>query len=245
MISVCMATYNGEKFILEQINSILSQIGKSDELIISDDGSTDKTLDIVTSINDPRIKVYNNTNEKGYTGNFYSALAHASGDYIFLSDQDDVWADNKISITLKYLKKYDFVVSDCYETNELLEIINKSRFQKYNVKAGFIHSLLMCRYIGCCMAFTKNVLNVMFPPPSYKNHYPHDLWIALIGELYFKHTIIPEKLIYYRRHSSNASNGGDNSEAKRSIWVRVFSRFYYFIKVIIAFPRVISYKKKK
>ena len=86
-ISVCMATYNGEKYIAEQIRSILPQLSEDDEVIVSDDGSSDATLDIVRSFNDPRIRIVQNELEHGYTKNFENALNHANGDIIFISDQ--------------------------------------------------------------------------------------------------------------------------------------------------------------
>ena len=120
MISVCMATYNGECFLKEQIDSILPQLSQEDELIISDDGSTDRTLEIIASYKDERIKVFNHekTGNKYYptlkvcysTSNFENALNQAKGDYIFLSDQDDVWEKNKINESLELLKKYDYVI---------------------------------------------------------------------------------------------------------------------------------------
>ena len=92
MISVCMATYNGEKYIQEQIDSILCQLSKDDELVISDDHSTDATCDIIKSYNDRRIKLFLNELAKGVTHNFENALLHSKGDIIFLADQDDVLA---------------------------------------------------------------------------------------------------------------------------------------------------------
>ena len=186
MISVCMATYNGEMFIEEQIQSILIQLTETDELIVSDDLSTDATLQIIRNINDPRIKIIINQGEHGYTGNFYNAIKYANGDYVFLSDQDDVWCPNKVEKTLEYLKNYDFVVSDAKEVNANLDIINDSRIEKYSVRKGFWSNLLKSRYIGCCMAFNKKVMQSLFPVPTYTNQYPHDLWIALIGERYYK-----------------------------------------------------------
>ena len=90
MISVCMATYNGEKYIEEQLKSILSQLGENDEVIVSDDSSTDNTLAIVESFNDVRIKIFPNNKFHSPIFNFENALKQATGDYIFLSDQDDV-----------------------------------------------------------------------------------------------------------------------------------------------------------
>ncbi|MEK5777350.1 glycosyltransferase, partial [Acinetobacter nosocomialis] len=101
MISVCLATYNGEKYIVEQLTSILSQLSPTDEVIISDDHSTDETLLLIKSLNDPRIKIITNELGKGYTKNFENAINHSSGDYIFLSDQDDVWVENKVELMMK------------------------------------------------------------------------------------------------------------------------------------------------
>ena len=77
-ISVCMATYNGERYIREQMESILKQLGEDDEVIVSDDGSKDHTLDIVRSFGDARIKIFENHGEHGYTKNFDNALNHSS-----------------------------------------------------------------------------------------------------------------------------------------------------------------------
>mgnify|MGYP003392825684 CR=1 FL=1 len=97
MISVCIATYNGEKYIGEQIASILKQLNANDEVIISDDGSTDATLSIIKTFQDPRIRVILGPQKHSPTLNFENVLHHAQGDYIFLSDQDDVWKTNKVA----------------------------------------------------------------------------------------------------------------------------------------------------
>jgi len=140
MISVCMATFNGEKYIKEQINSILIQLDYKDELIISDDGSTDKTMEIIHKFDDKRIKLFENKNMHGYAHNFENALKQATGDYIFFSDQDDVWLPNKVEIMLPHLKADNFVISDAYVTNEELEIKGRiSSWRKY--KKGYIRNL--------------------------------------------------------------------------------------------------------
>ena len=122
MISVCMASYNGEKYIKQQIDSILKQLSDEDELVISDDGSTDNTLSVIQSIHDKRIKLIHNQGEHGYSRNFENALKNSKGDYIFLSDQDDVWKDNKVETILPLLKKYAFVVHDTEMTDENLKV---------------------------------------------------------------------------------------------------------------------------
>ena len=105
MISVCMATYNGEKYIRQQICSIISQIGEGDEVIISDDGSTDSTLDTIRSMADSRIRIVKGPCRRSPTLNFENALSHAQGDYIFLADQDDVWLPGKVSACVQWLNR--------------------------------------------------------------------------------------------------------------------------------------------
>ena len=105
MITVCLAAYNGEKYIEEQINSILCQLSLNDELLISDDGSTDKTIKIISDLNDPRIKLFKN-NFKSVQKNFEFLLQNSIGEIIFLSDQDDIWEKNKISEFSQVLRSF-------------------------------------------------------------------------------------------------------------------------------------------
>ena len=104
MISVCIATYNGEKYLRKQLDSILNQLEYNDEVIISDDGSSDETLNIISSYNDKRIHVFHNKGEHGVVKNFENGLNHVLGDYIFLCDQDDIWKSNKVQVVLNELK---------------------------------------------------------------------------------------------------------------------------------------------
>lgn len=209
MVSVCMATFNGENFINEQINSILIQLDIDDELIISDDGSTDKTLHIIQSIEDKRIKLFENTGIHGYVHNFENALKKANGDYIFFSDQDDVWLPNKVETMLPYLKNDNFVISDAFITNEELKIKGKlSSWRKY--KKGYFQNLYKSIYAGCTCAFTKRIKDYSLPFPTTKN-IQHDTWIGLICELKFNVIYIDEPLIFYRRHNFNTSGAGSRS----------------------------------
>ena len=113
MVSVCMATYNGEKYIHRQLVSILNQIDFDDEVIISDDSSTDNTLSIVKQFDDHRIQVFTNQGVSGPVGNFESALFRASGDYIILADQDDFWLPKKVDLVKSLLQDNDLLLSDC------------------------------------------------------------------------------------------------------------------------------------
>jgi glycosyltransferase involved in cell wall biosynthesis len=204
-----MASFNGEKYIQEQINSILIQLGIEDEIIISDDGSSDNTLEKIREIDDNRIKLFENKNIHGYTHNFENALKHAIGDYIFFSDQDDFWLPNKIETMLPHLKEDNFVISDAFITDEKLQITGRiSSWRTY--KKGYITNLYKSIYAGCTCAFTQKIKEYSLPFPTTK-HIQHDTWIGLLCELKFKVVYIDEPLILYRRHYSNTSSAGSKS----------------------------------
>lgn len=231
MISVCMATYNGEKYIREQIESILSQMSLEDELVISDDGSKDSTIAVIKSINDERIKLFYNNGEHGYTPNFENALKNAKGDYIFLSDQDDIWLPNKIErVMQEFSKGFDFVYTDCKTINKNKEIISESRINDYKIKKGAIRTLIKLRYIGCCYAFNRRVLNAALPFPRKYKYLEHDAWIVSLANFYFKVSIISEPLILYRRHDSNTSNGGFTSN--KNYFLMIKRRIYRFNQIL-------------
>lgn len=198
-----MATYNGEKYLKKQIDSIIPQLTENDEIIISDDGSTDATCSIIQTYNDERIKLIKNDNYHGYVGNFENALRASSGDCIFLCDQDDIWKPNKIKVIMKYLKKYDLVTHNAELINETGNSLGKTYFDCMHRKKGFIANFLSTRHLGCCMAFNRKVLNTALPFVSYKRG--HDYWIGCIAELKYKVIFIDDILICYRRHGNNAS----------------------------------------
>ncbi len=226
MISVCMATYNGEKYIREQLESILKQISPNDEIVISDDNSTDTTTSIINSIGDSRIRLcFNDKSKHGYTNNFENALKKARGDFVFLSDQDDVWIDGKVNACMSELGIYDFVVTDAKIVNSSLSLIAESHFILNGVKRGYWRNLWATRYIGACMAFKKDVLRLAIPFPERKDYCAHDYWLACVAERYFKTTIIKQPYLLYRRHENNASTGG-LEKSKSSLTTKISKRLY-------------------
>jgi len=208
MISVCIATYNGEKYIRRQIESIISQLSSEDEIIISDDNSTDGTIDVIKNMNSSMIKIYLNDGIKGYTSNFENSLRKSSGDYIFLSDQDDVWTENKISKCISYLKEYDMVVSDAFVTNSNLEVINASYYEMRKIRRTFIGNIIKFSYLGCCLSFKREVLDKALPFPKNHTLCTHDNWLFIVAQAFKNVNIINDKLVYYRRHENTASSGG-------------------------------------
>ena len=230
MISVCMATYNGEEYIKEQIDSILPQLGGYDELIISDDGSTDNTIEIISYYfeEDTRIKLYFNKKRKGIVGNFGNALNFANGDYVFLSDQDDVWLPNKVEVVVNYLQEYDCVVSDAFLIDANGNTLCDSFFKKNKSRKGFLQNFFRNRYLGCCLAFNRKILKHALPFPT--NIPMHDIWIGLVAEIFGKSFFIDEPLIYYRRHGFNFSMTSEKS--KNSLVVKLRYRIVLMANLI-------------
>lgn len=201
-----MAACNGGRYISEQISSVLSALQEDGELVISLDPSFDNTEELIKSfsVKDERVKLFYGKG-KGICKNFENALEHCRGDIIFLCDQDDVWNKNKVSEILKVFSEKDvlLVVHDAKITDENLNTIENSYFEVRNCKSGFLKNILKNSYIGCCMAFKKELLNYCLPFP---NKIPmHDQYLGLIAEKYGKVEFIPKTLIKYRRHSGNST----------------------------------------
>lgn len=222
MISVCIATYNGERFIREQIDSILRQLSSDDEIIVSDDGSTDNTVSIINSIDDKRIRVIEGPRKQSPTSNFECALKASKGDFIFMSDQDDVWKPNKVKICMEWLQRYDCVVSDAEVTDSSLNPLYPSLYAIMQVRQGRIYNTIWKNgYTGCCMAFRRNVLEASLPFP--KDIPMHDIWIGNVAAYKYNVKFIPDTLIYFRRHEDTTSCNGKGS--KYSIWQQMKFRW--------------------
>lgn len=222
MVSVCIATYNGEEYIREQLQSILCQLAVNDEVIISDDGSTDNTLAIIREINDDRITVVDGPRHHSPTLNFEKALRHANGDYIFLADQDDVWKPNKVAVCMKWLAEYGCVVNDAEVTDSELNVINPSLFSMLKVKKNKLYNTIWKNgYTGCCMAFSRRVLCAALPFPD--NIPMHDIWIGNVAAYKYNVKFINDKLIYFRRHEDAASCNGKGS--KFTLWQKIRFRW--------------------
>lgn len=232
MISVCIATHNGERYIEEQIESILCQLGSTDEIIISDDGSTDKTIDILLAFKDKRIKIHHfkqlvkSKHSHTYVcKNFENALKYAKGEYIFLADQDDWWMPDKVERCVAALKVNILVVHQAEfcdsDLNFMTQLMYKDRFVFKNylsIKRG--------KYYGCTLAFRRELLNIILPFP--KKLMLHDHWIGCLAEL--KGCVYYERvpLIKYRLHGDNTSGGSSPNSIFFQCWYRIYM-FYHLI----------------
>ena len=222
-ISVCLATFNGELYIYEQINSILSQLSEMDEIIISDDGSSDKTLDIINDFKDKRLKVFSNQRMHGVVGNFSNAINHSTGDIIFLSDQDDIWMPDKVEKCVKALKNNDMVVHNASLVDKDGKSMGRDYFSSYHISTGFFNNLWRSGFLGSCMAFNRNSLMEFLPCPNNKIIL-HDYWLFM--SMAFNHkkiACITQPLIKYRRHEGTATNSGGKNQT--TIWFKLYKRF--------------------
>jgi len=201
-ISVCLASFNGEAFLREQIESILS-FREVNELIISDDGSSDKTRSIIESFHDRRIKIVEGP-RSGLIYNFQNAICKATGGIIILADQDDVWLENKIDVIKTSLQKADLVCTDCLVVDENLVTISPSFFKLNKSGRGWLKNLRSNSYLGCCMAFRRSVLDHALPFPE--NIGMHDWWIGMVAESWYRVVFVYDKTLLFRRHGNNNSN---------------------------------------
>ena len=232
MISVCIATYNGEKYIKEQLHSIINQLDKNDEIIISDDGSSDNTIKIIESYNDSRIVLYKNS-FKNVVHNFEFAIGKSKGDYIFLSDQDDIWHKDKVKSFMDcFLKKSNvtLLISDFQVVDQnglqLDGVYNKNEFSTSLVK-----NIIVNNFIGCAMAFTSSTKNVIMPFP--KNIAMHDWWIGTCSKMYGEINFIDKKLHFYRRHSSNLT-----TEVGARVSIKIKWRLNLIVNLIIRYFKI-------
>lgn len=217
-ISVALAAYNGGEYIAEQLTSILSCLGEGDEVIVSDDcpeGST-KAAVLPFIESDGRVRYFEGPG-KGVIANFESALRRCTGDIIFLSDQDDVWLPGKVERVMREFESgAELVLHDASVTDRHLNITERSYFALHGSNASYIRNIVKNSFVGCCMAFTREVMLESLPFP--KGIPMHDWWIALVAiKKRRRVTLINEPLILWRRHSDNVT-GGSTTAKQKLLW---------------------------
>lgn len=210
-ISVCIATYNGQQYIENQLQSILTQINQDDELVIVNDASIDSTVFIIKEFQDSRIKLIENKINLGVVKTFERAINNATGDIIFLSDQDDIWLPNKVQKIIEVFQKYPditLVLSDAQIIDSEGQVTADSYFNirgRGKFVANPLSNIIKNKYLGCTLAFRREMLDVFLPFPA--DIPMHDIWIGMINAIYGKASYIDEPLIQYRRHNNNTSIG--------------------------------------
>ena len=226
MISVCIATYNGADYIAEQLQSILPQLSKEDEIVISDDCSTDNTADIVARFRDERIRFLPAKEKLGSTNNFFRAIDASKGEILFLADQDDVWLPGRVERCVKELETADLVVTDCRVVDNELKMLYPSLFRLYGLHEGLWHNLLRCGFYGSLMAMRRSVVERARPWP--KNELlKHDWWLGMVAEKTGKVRFLSDKqYVLYRRHEGTETQVSANpfKRSKRSLKTKLLAR---------------------
>jgi glycosyltransferase involved in cell wall biosynthesis len=204
--SVAMAAYNGERFLPEQLDSILAQLQADDELVVSYDRSTDATREILDryAARDPRVRVIDN-DRPGIVGNFNNAIAHCGNDVVFISDQDDVWMPGKRERMLAALNESgaDLAIHDVVNIDEAGDVISRPFFEEYGIGPGLLRNFAKPRYSGCCMAFPASTKRLIMPMPESVVNYDH--WIGMACEALGRVTFVDEVLLHHRLHGDNAT----------------------------------------
>lgn len=240
-VAILMSTYNGEKYLDQQIISIINQTYENWNLYIRDDGSTDKTLDIIKRFQrkDKRIILYESNSNVGSTKSFMKLLNHTEADYYMFSDQDDYWLENKIKWSLEEMLKDNNRYPMCIYTNykvvdKDLNTIMNSGFDY--TSSDFLDILFTNSVTGCTMMINNSLKSLInFDTINYDNVYMHDWWIALIAAKFGRLMYINKATILYRQHGNNVVGSRKSSSVKR-----IFNRIFNLSYSIIELKRVIN-----
>lgn len=228
MISVVMAVYKGDKFIQEQILSILPQLKNEDEIIVSDDRPGGTTERIVKRIGaeDNRV-IYVEGKNKGNVANIVNALRYCKGDKIYFCEYKDVWLPDKVKrVEEAFASGADLVVHNAYIADELLNITDYSLFQKAGINKLSLSSLRKSGYFLSCIAIRRKLLKKIMPIP--RSVPSVGQWVGLIGSIYGKRVIVDIPLIYSRMTKRQRANFESNlkidKRGKRTLISKLYKR---------------------
>lgn len=217
-ISVALCTYNGEKYLPYQLESIASQTQAIDELVVFDDGSSDKSIEILQAFKQKvpfDVHIHQNEKNVGSSKNFELCVQACQGDLIFLSDQDDLWLPHKVETLVRYFKNYpeiDAVFSNAIMIDRSGKPTGKTSFEQIEFieplqelwKSGHAFDILLKGYVvtGATLAIRSQVKAEVFPTPHIIPELIHDGWIALYLAMTNRIAFVKEALIQYREHES-------------------------------------------
>lgn len=226
MISIALATYNGQRYLREQLDCYAAQTLLPDEIVAVDDCSTDGTVRVLEQFAKTApftVRIVRNEHNLGFGQNFAKALRLAAGDLIFLSDQDDIWLPTKLAHMKAAFDSPEVMVATCDQSimNSDGEPIGDSVLTQ--LRSVGVHSGLWS--VGCCTAITASFRELMLPLPSGVSI--HDAWIEVLARSLEVHRTVPEVLQYHRRHDGNLSPDVLNSFAQTSRLARL--RWYFAI----------------
>jgi glycosyltransferase involved in cell wall biosynthesis len=217
MIDILLSTYNGEKYIEEQLNSILNQTNTQWKVIIRDDGSSDNTLKIIDDYAryypDKFFLLKDNKGNLGSTLSFSELIQNCSGEYIMLCDQDDVWLNNKVEITAKEMSNLEMnfgniplmVFTDLKLVDKDLVLLSDSMIKSQKLDISVIDNPVKIAALnvvaGCTIMINRTAVRCVLPLTS--KNIIHDQWMAVNISKYGKISYLPYPTILYRQHSNN------------------------------------------
>ena len=212
-VDILLATYNGEQYLKEQLDSILAQSYNEFRLLISDDASTDDTVKILKEYaeKDNRITVFFQKENSGVIKNFEFLLEKVKNEYYMFSDQDDIWKEDKIEKSIKRIEETDssLVYTDLEVVDSDLNVIYKSYWKLKGIydkikKYNNFESLYLNNFVtGCTIISKQEFIKEVLPLPNTSKFVLHDYWIPLILSQKYKISYIEEPLIKYRQHKNN------------------------------------------
>ncbi len=235
-ITILLATYNGGKFLFQQLDSILKQTNQNWKLLIHDDNSTDNTVDIIRQYQKQypsKIQFIDDDVSFGNAStNFSFLLEHVDTEYIMLCDQDDVWVANKIELTLQKMQDMEkhyqntpiLIHTDLTVVDEELKVISKSYwdYQHLDPSKDSLNRLLVQNTItGCTVMINRELANMALPIPN--NVIMHDWWLGLVAATFGKIIYIDMPMVFYRQHSKNDT--GATKFNLKTIWKKMSSLY--------------------
>ena len=207
-VSVCVAAYNGQHYLEEQLSSILDQLTEDDEIVVVDDHSRDATGEVVDSMADPRIRLVHNEQNLGYVRTFERALTLARGEYLLLSDQDDVWLPGRVQDMVVALQESQVVASNFSvfggTPNRFHQIrLRAADSRRYAANLFFLWVGIR-PYYGCTMGIRRSALDVALPFPGFLTE-THDQWLAMCGNVMHSMRHLERDTVSRRLHDSNTT----------------------------------------
>ena len=228
-VSVCMATYNGERFLHAQMRSILDQLSPLDEIIVVDDCSTDATRSLIGSFCDPRIRLFVNDQRRREVYSFGRAIGLSRNAHIFLADQDDVWLPGRVGRMSTALERaalvttnFEWIDADGKALPVSVDGVRADASGKFlkNLAGIFTGKT---SYFGCALAFRRDLVPLILPIPAYVES--HDLWIAMAANVIGSNLHLEDPSLLKRRHDGNATGTVSGRSLVSKLWSRaIFAR---------------------
>lgn len=255
MISIAIATYNGANFLKEQIDSILKQTIQDIEIVVCDDCSTDNTLDLLQEYasKDLRFHIYQNDKNLGFKKNFEKAISLCNGDYIALSDQDDIWGKNHLELLLCAIKDKSLACGN----STLIDKDGKSlgmtlKYQesldyipKNNLKKALSIFLFRNPYQGATMMINNRMKEIALPIPDGVDY--HDTWLASVACFLDGINYIEEPILKYRRLSNSVTGSRETRKSKWKSFLHclIFDDRFFIVNAILENKHITLSKKQK